>query len=228
MPSRNVLKPYVENGYYHIYNRGVEKRLIFEDSQDYSVFLSYLKEALIPKNEKKLYERLSNEDLGWPERQRIKRVLAIKNFSDEIELLSFCMMPNHFHLLIKQNSPRSIDNLTSSVMTRYSMYFNKKNSRRGPLFEGVYKAVLVESEEQLLHLSRYIHRNPLTLANGRNYQNRYTSLPEYLSKRKTDWLKPEDILSYFSKTNPVNSYLAFVEEIDDLDQLKDLVLEELS
>lgn len=227
MPSRNVRKLYVENGYYHIYNRGVEKRSVFEDSQDYSVFLNYLKEALLPKNRKELYDKLSDETLSWPERERIKRTLSLKNFFDEIDLLAFCLMPNHFHLLIKQNHPRSIDNLTSSLMTRYAMYFNKKNSRTGPLFQGVYKAVLVVSEGQLLHLSRYVHRNPLSLIKGALHQKQYSSLPEYLGKRRTEWVKPGAILGYFSKTNPSNSYFSFVDETEDLTQLKELILEDL-
>lgn len=225
MPSRNVLKTYVKNGYYHIYNRGVEKRLIFEDSQDYSVFLNYLKEALTPKNEKDLYQMLFNENINWSDREKIKKTLALKNFFSEIDLLAYCLMSNHFHLLIKQNSARSIDNLTSSLMTRYVMYFNKKYNRTGSLFQGVYKAVLVESEGQLLHLSRYIHRNPLPLVDGRSHQNRYTSLPEYLGKRKGGWVKPKPILNYFSTTNPTNSYLSFVEEVEDLTQIKHLIVE---
>lgn len=226
MPSRNVRKPYIENGSYHVYNRGVEKRTIFEDPQDYSVLIGYLSEALLPKNERELYERLGDESLDWVEKEKIKRRLSLKNFFGEIDLLAYCLMPNHFHLLLKQNQARSIDNLMSSLMTRYSMYFNKKNTRTGPLFQGVYKAVLVESEAQLLHLSRYIHRNPLSLAEGRLHQNLYTSQPEYLAKRNTAWIKTELILGYFSKTNPRNSYLTFVEEIEDLGQLKGLILEE--
>lgn len=226
MPSRNIRKPYVENGFYHIYNRGVEKRTIFEDPQDYSVFFGYLKDALMPKDEKSLYERLSDESLDWMEKQKIKKMLSLKNFFGEIDLLAYCLMPNHFHLLLKQSRARSIDNLTSSLMTRYAMYFNKKNSRTGPLFQGVYKAVLVESEAQLLHLSRYIHRNPLCLNEGRTHQKLYTSLPEYLLKRKTEWVKPGIILSYFSKTNPRNSYLSFAEEVEDFNLIKDCTLEQ--
>lgn len=179
----------------------------------------------MPKDEKSLYERLSDESLDWMEKQKIKKTLSLKNFFGEINLLAYCLMPNHFHLLLNQSRARSIDDLTSSIMTRYVMYFNKKNSRTGPLFQGVYKAVLVESETQLLHLSRYIHRNPLCLNGGRAHQKLYTSLPDYLSKRKTEWIKPEIILSYFSKTNLRNSYFSFVEEADDFNLIKGYTLE---
>lgn len=226
MASRNSVKIYIEGAYYHIYNRGVEKRSIFIDDQDYSVFLKYLKEYLEPKNEKALYDKLSDKNTDGDEKRKILRLLHLNNFHGEIDLIAYCLMPNHFHLLVKQNQFDSIDKFTNSLLTRYATYFNRKYGRVGRLFQDVYKAVLIESEEQLLHLTRYIHRNPLGLENGaRNRQNRYTSLPEYLGKRKTNWLKPQVVLNYFSKKHPRNSYLSFVEQTDDPDLLKDLIVE---
>src|SRR3989344_6529764 len=102
MPSRNETKQYVTNGFYHIYNRGVEKRIIFLDQQDYAVFLSYLKEYLLPKNEKELYERLSDPNTSAKEKDKILRLLRMNNFAEEIILLAYCLMPNHFHFFIKQ------------------------------------------------------------------------------------------------------------------------------
>lgn len=163
MPAKNSLKQYLENGYYHLYNRGVEKRLIFQDKQDYSVFLSYLKEYLLPKDEKTLLNRLSGIDTTWAEKDKILKALRLNNYSDEILLLGFCLMPNHFHLLIKQLMIDSIDRFISSIGTRYTMYFNRKYKRVGSLYQGVYKAVLVSTDEQLLQLSRYIHRQALNL-----------------------------------------------------------------
>lgn len=228
MPAKNALKVYVENGYYHIYNRGIEKRNIFADRQDYSVFLAYLKEYLSPKNEKNLLSKLSEESLVWEEKDKILKLLRLNNFHNQLELLSYSLMPNHFHFLVKQEGPNVIDSFTRSLMTRYVMYFNKKNSRIGPLFQGVYKAVLLTSEEQLLHLSRYIHNNPLRLTkNQKESQDLYTSLPEFLGKRKTDWIKPDDILNYFSKSNPINSYRSFADGSEDINSLKDIMIEPL-
>ena len=218
----------MENGYYHIYNRGVEKRAIFSDPQDYSVFLSYLKEYLSPKDEAALFEKLSEKSLSWKEKEKAQRLLRLNNFFGLIGLISFALMPNHFHLLIKQTESNNIDSLTRSLMTRYVVYFNRKNDRIGPLFQGVYKAVLVQTEEQLLHLSRYIHQNPLKLGGGaRKHQELFTSLPEFLGKRKTEWVKPDDILSRFSKTNPNLSYHSFVEETEEIEPIQDLLLEDL-
>ena len=157
MPAKNSIKQYLENGYYHIYNRGVEKRTIFLDSQDYAVFLSYLKSYLLPKKEKKLMEKLSHPTISCRERDKILRELRLNNFYNDIHLLAYCLMPNHFHFLIKQAKAESIDRFMNSLCTRYTMYFNRKYKRVGSLYQDVYKAVLVSSEPQLLHLTRYIH-----------------------------------------------------------------------
>lgn len=126
MPARNTVKQYAENGYYHIYNRGVEKRSTFQDSQDYGVFLSYLKEYLMPKDEEGLREKLNDPNTSYKEKDAIIRILRLNNFSDEIKLISHCLMPNHFHFFVKQKSSQSIHKFMQSFTTRYTMYFNKK------------------------------------------------------------------------------------------------------
>ncbi|KKQ92430.1 MAG: hypothetical protein UU16_C0006G0024 [Candidatus Woesebacteria bacterium GW2011_GWA2_40_7] len=225
MPSRNSLKIYVEKGFYHIYNRGVEKRIIFEDSQDYKVFLRYIKEAFSPLEEQDLRTKYIMQGLSL---QSIRR--PVKSYFEKIDLIAYCLMPNHFHLLIKQKDFDSIQGLMRSLMTRYSMYFNKKYDRVGSLFQGRYKAVLVASEEYLLHLSRYIHLNPREYTD--DLLSAYSSYPEYLGKRQTPWIKPETVLSFFNnKVLPefkkVNSYKSFVEDYkkDSAIFLGDLILE---
>lgn len=141
MPSKNSLKDYVKGGYYHLYNRGVEKRSIFQDQQDYSVFLSYLKTYLMPKDEQGLRQRLSDSKISAKERDTILKLLGLNNFYEEILLISYCLMPNHFHFLVKQNSANSIDGFMNSLCTRYTMYFNRKYKRIGPLYQDVYKQV---------------------------------------------------------------------------------------
>lgn len=217
MPGRNAIKQYIENGYYHIYNRGVEKRRIFQDKQDYPVFLNYLKEYLTPKDEKNLRLKLSDPDISSAERSKILRLLRMNNFTGEITLLAYCLMPNHFHLFIKQKSQNSIDKFMRSLCTRYTMYFNRKYKRVGTLFQSVYKAVLLESEEQFLHLSRYIHKQALV--------NQPCSYPEYLGLRRTEWIKPDEILSYFSVKNPALSYETFVKEDEESEILENIKLE---
>lgn len=209
MPSKNEIKQYLENGYYHLYNRGVEKRKIFLDDQDFKVFLSYLKEYLEPIDKQTLLKQ--QYLVHYIQRDKIAKQLRRNNFSDNINLLAYCLMPNHFHLLIRQNMARGIESFMKSLLTRYVMYFNKKYKRIGGLFQSTYKAVLIKTDEQLLYLSRYIHLNPpyqgLSLL-----ENAYSSLGNYLGKWGTKWVKPKSILDFFSKTNKNLSYEAFVLE----------------
>lgn len=231
MPSKNSLKQYVENGYYHIYNRGVEKRAIFPQEQDYGVFLSYLKNYLEPKNTNELQKKLLDVNISSKERANILKLLRLNNFYDEISLLAFCLMPNHFHFLVKQNISTSIDNFMQSLLTRYVMYFNIKYKRVGPLFQGVYKGVLVESEPQLLYLTSYIHRNPLSLGSkGLSLQAQLmlqpSSYADYLGTRNTGWLDYSDVLPYFSRVDARGDYKSFVEQTDDYTLIKNLILDE--
>ena len=214
MPSKNIIKQYEAGGYYHLYNRGVEKRIIFEDDLDYKTFISYLKIYLMPLN-------LQGPTLKDEEGKTISPSRVINNFTDDIELFAYCLMPNHFHVLVKQNSERAIASFMQSIITKYVRYFNKRYQRVGGLFQDKYKCVKIESEEQYAYLSKYIHRNPLSdhptrtdLEGLREYK--YSSYGNYLGLFKQSWVKTEDILSYFSKTNPRNSYQSFVEETGDV------------
>lgn len=224
MPARNSRKNYVENNYYHIYNRGVEKRKIFLDKQDHAVFLSYIKEYLLPKDEDQLRRRLMDPNATSWEKDRIIRLLRMNNFTHEITCLAYCLMPNHFHFFVKQKSADSIDRFMNSLGTRYTMYFNKKYKRVGPLYQGVYKAVIVNTEEQFLHLSRYIHKQALALQ-GEALQEQPSSYFDYLGIRKTEWIKPYEVLAYFSKTNAILSYEAFVNQEESIDMIKEIEIE---
>lgn len=226
MPAKNSIKVYLENGFYHLYNRGVEKRLIFLDQQDYNVFLLYLKQYLLPKNEDELYKKLSDPTTSYKEKDRILKLLRLNNFASKIKLLSYCLMPNHFHFFVKQKSSDSIDSFMNSLCTRYTMYFNKKYKRVGSLYQGVYKAVLVTREDQFLHLSRYIHRQALT-SQGETLRGKTqpSSYSDFVGETKNEWIHPEEILSYFTTTNPSLSYQSFVKEQDDLESISNIILE---
>lgn len=225
MPAKNETKEYVAGGYYHIYNRGVEKRIIFLDEQDYAVFLSYLKTYLLPKDERKLREQLTSKDLSPKQRDQLLKQLRMNNFYESMKLIAYCLMPNHFHLFIQQTEATAIDQFMNSLATRYVMYFNRKYDRVGPLFQGIYKAVRVVTESQFLHLSRYIHRQALDLQ-GHPLREKYpNSYPEYVGKRATEWIRPDEIVSFFSDKYPSLSYEAFVKQEDEFDILKGLTLE---
>lgn len=211
MPGKNIVRTYEEDGYYHVYNRGVERRNIFLDEQDYRVFLSYLKLYLSPVDE---FEKIA------PSRK-------LKNYFEEVELLCYCLMSNHYHMLIRQHNATAIAGFIQSVSTKYAMYFNKKYRRSGHLFQGTYRAVTVESEPQLLHLTRYIHRNPDPT--GSNpvglMEYRYSSLPNYLGMIKQSWIRNQEISYLFSANDPRNSYKSFVFEAADHSDINSLLID---
>lgn len=211
MPAKNLIKISIDDGYYHIYNRGVEKRTIFEDEQDYKVFLGYLKEHLSPPP--KVEELLKSFTLQGTTFQGIPHLP--KNYFQKVDLLAYCLMSNHFHLLIKQIKKDSMEGFMRSLATRYSMYFNKKYDRVGSLFQGIYKASMIDSDNYLLHLSRYIHLNPAEFT--KDLVSAYSSYGEYLGLRKTMWVKTGEILSFFGKANlnifkSASTYKDFVEK----------------
>ena len=226
MPARNRIKHYVENSYYHIYNRGVEKRLIFKDQQDYAVFLNYLKEYLLPKDEENLRKQFFNPNATYKEKDKVTKLLRLNNFYGEITLFAYCLMPNHFHFFIKQKGSLSIDKFMQSLATRYTMYFNRKYKRVGFLYQDTYKAVLIENEQQFIYLSKYIHKQSIQQGRTLRSWNQPSSYSEYLGDRKTEWIHPEEILSYFSKINPKFSYKSFVEESTDFSPIQNKLIEE--
>ena len=174
--AKNPRRSDEEGVYYHIYNRGVEKRIIFETGEDYRVFLGFLEEYLTPpKNESSIekdFEVRGRTFKGTPHQP--------KNYLNKVELIAYNLMPDHFHLLVHQVTKGSVESFIRSLCTRYSMYFNKKYRHTGALFEGPYKSVRVMDEPRLLHLTRYLHH-----AGG------YCSYPEYSGARITSWVKPK-------------------------------------
>ncbi len=138
-------------------------------------------------------------------------------------------MPNHFHLLIKQLTKEAIIDFMRALANSYVRYFNEKYERVGALFQGAYKGVLVDNEVYLLHLTRYIHLNPLEL-NPKEVppvdrwhlkeileKYPYSSYGDYLGRRHTGWVHPEEILAFFKTTQRTNlkdflSYQSFVED----------------
>jgi len=216
MPSRNIVKQFDADAVYHVYNRGVNKADIFLDKQDYAVFLSFLKYALLSDESKKEIEAVEPDFLSEAQRFNLRR----EGLADRLDLLSYCLMPNHFHLLIYQYDPEAITKLMRSIATGYVIYFNKRYQRIGSLFQGVYKASRVNSDSYWQHISRYIHLNPLDI--GRNFRTYgYSSYSVYMGKKNQKWVKTARILD---GTTPV-AYRKFIEDWvphrHDLEQIED-------
>lgn len=171
-----------KGGYYHVYNRGVDKRDIFLDTQDYRRFVACL-HALNSKRcfgSTKLY--LNDPPLIDPQ----DRLVAI---------IAYCLMPNHYHLELEQICENGISKFLQRLDNSYTKYFNNRYDRAGCLLEGAYKVVQVDSDEYLIHLSRYVHLNPLDLIR-----------PGWKETGIADW----GSVKKFVETYPWSSYTAFL------------------
>jgi len=196
---------FVENKIYHIYNRGVEKRKIFLDKQDYLRFIYGLfmfndEEAVINA----LYH--FNPKSMQIEPQRIEKGRKPRKLL--VEILIFTLMPNHFHLLIKQKADNGIVRFMQKLGTGYTNYFNKKYKRVGSLFQGRFKAVLVEKDTHFIHLPFYIHTNQLDLFHYRSSTSimeemkflenyRWSSFPDYIGEKNFPSVTSREFLLEF-------------------------------
>lgn len=179
MPYRKTLL--VQDQIYHVFNRGVAGLPIFVSVKDYSRFLELVD-----------YYRFINTPVSFSHLKKMleeekKKILSGLEKKDEtqIEILSYSLMNNHFHFLLKQLTKSGISKFMANLQNGYAKYFNIKTRRAGPLFQSIFKAVGIETDEQLLHVSRYIHLNPSTgyLVDTNNLLNyKWSSLPEYLEE----------------------------------------------
>lgn len=188
MPAKNTVRAYVPDSFYHVYNRGVEGRKIFLDDEDYRVFLNLLKRYL------------SKDPEFGHGRDGV-------TFYDEIELNTYCLMPNHFHLLLYVGeNPRAIADLMRRICTSYTVYFNKKYKRVGQLLQGRFRASRVHADEYLLHISRYIHLNP------REYKQwPYSSIQHYIGNWQAEWVRPARIYELYEW----GTYERFLDDFED-------------
>jgi putative transposase len=189
-------KEFAEGEIYHIYNRGVNKMSIFLDEQDFRVFMDRLKENLFPEftNHSSVHKHVAR-----------RKLLPAGSY----DLISYCLMPNHFHLLIKQNTDLPITQLILKVCTGYSKYFNKKYGRIGAIFQDRFKSVRIQKNNQLLWVSYYIHKNPIEagfVENPNNYK--WSSFSEYIKIKSENYFlcKKDIILSQFNKLETYLNY----------------------
>lgn len=213
MPARN--EPLVNGEYYHILNRGVAKMPIFVTNRDYQRFIGTFR-----------YYVDGSVDVGYSKSTREEKDSKPKE--QIVEVVSYCLMPNHFHFLLKQNLDDGIRNFIRKTTNSYAKYFNIKRKRKGPIFEGKFKAIRIESNEQLLHLTRYIHLNPLIgyITQDLNSYN-WSSYPEYLGNSELQICSKEIILEQFKTSKDYERFV--LDDVDyarKLNQIKHELLEE--
>lgn len=159
--------------FYHVFNRGTDKRRVFITKKDYERFLSLL---YVCNSDTPIH--LSNiSDLT------LRNTLAYERGEPLVEIAAYCLMPNHFHLLIRQREEDGISRFMQKLITGYTMYFNRKNERTGVLFQGRYKAVHAEEDRHLKYLLSYIHLNPSGKARGLDkdlYSYEFSSLIDHM------------------------------------------------
>lgn len=223
MPARFTLL--VTGQYYHIFNRGVNKQPIFQGVRDYKRALDVLEfYSFNPKLRFSKFLLLSQE-----EKSNFRENLYKLN-DRLVDIICFCFMPNHFHLLINQLKDNGISKFMANLQNSFTRYFNTRHERIGPLLQGQFKAVLVEDDDQLLHVSRYIHLNPYSSHVVKDLKSLeqyfWSSFPEYLEGAVTQICDKDVILSQFKDKN---DYKKFVFDQADyqreLEEIKHLVIE---
>jgi len=172
---------FAEGQIYHVFNRGVEKRDIFLDDKDYLRFVHDLNEFNDIKPVRNLHY-FFNHKTGNVE---ARKLYSYQEREPIVEILVFTLMPNHYHLMLKQIIDNGIVKFMQKLGTGYKMYFNKRYSRVGCLFQGRFKAVHLTRKEHFIHLPHYIHTNPYrgstSIYDLENY--RWSSFPDYVGKK---------------------------------------------
>ena len=225
MPTNRKLV-FANDEIYHIFNRGVEKRPIFMDKRELArgiKTLDYYRFANLPLKLSKF--------LALPESEKSKFIQKVHDKNQKVvQILSFCLMPNHFHFLLKQKKENGISIFAANFTNSYTKYFNTKHERVGPLFQGAFKAVRIESEEQLMHVSRYIHLNPVSSFLVKPEELEYylwSSYPEYLGSSLSSIVNKEQVMDLFPSKEKYRQFV--MDQVDyarELEQIKHLIMEE--
>lgn len=224
MPYRKI--PIVTDHTYHIINRGFQREKIFTHQLDYSRALQAIN---FYRFDNPLYK--FSYFFGQPINRQNQ---IINQFMDDqleaVKIYAYCLMPNHFHLLVNQLKDNGILKFIGNFSNSYSKYFNRQYERRGSLFEGRYQAVKISSNNQLLHVHRYIHLNPYSAKLVNSHSNLkkfpYSSLKEYLNQSTQKISSPHEIYSQFKSSLEYQSFIFdHADHQRTLQEIKHLILE---
>lgn len=197
--------------YYHIFNRGAHRQGIFRHITDWHRLLFgvlYLQSSVPIRNIARFASKFK-ADFGFPIPIDTQEAVLSERV---VELVSFCLMPNHFHLLVKETEEGGIGSYMQRLLGGYTKYYNTKYDASGHVFQGPYKAVHVKDDRQLTYLSAYIHKNPHDIAEwrGKEFEYPWSSLQDYtLANRWGGLIVPDIIVGQFERTKGSN-YADFV------------------
>ena len=212
MPRRKTI--FLEGEYYHVFNRSAFKQPILTKKNDLNFFHQLVQYYLQEKPPIKFSYYRAN-----PDRYKIdtKRLATI---------ISYCYMPNHFHFTLRQESTKGIQKFMQKILNSFSHYYKLKNNLKGPLFESTFKSVYIESNEQLLHLSRYHHLNPVTaylVEQPEDYE--YSSYRQYMEKNYS-LIDPSIVLNQFRSKQEYTKFVINRKDYQrDFDKIKHLILQ---
>ena len=197
--------------YYHIFNRAVNKQIIFHNSSDYTRFLFlilYFQSAVKISHMSRAVKDFAKDYKSGQSGQSSALATVKKRV---LELTAFCIMPNHFHLIVKELEEGGVAAYMQRVLTAYSKYYNTKYEKSGHVFQGPYGAIHVEDNRQLLHLSAYIHRNPREIFKWRDIYEEYewSSYQDFVTaNRWGDLLLPQIITEHFKSRKEYGEFLS--------------------
>lgn len=206
MPSRS--EPFVNNEIYHVFNKTIDDRVVFNDINYCSRFLDiacYYRSSEI----KFSYSRVSSLNPAI-EKSYLKKIYHPESF--RVQILAYCLMPTHYHFLIKQKKENGISRYISDLMNSFTRYLNITLIRKGPIFLSDFKSVRINNETQFMHVSRYIHLNPYSSRIVQSYNGLinypWSSLRSYMYSPNDNLVSQQDLLSLFHFDK--NRYRSFV------------------
>jgi len=203
------------DGYFHVYNRGVDKRVIFTDRQDFLRFEETISYYIKGPHELSLAQQKDHPDLDLEGLD--------KHLSQRVEVLAYCLMQNHYHLLLKSISHNGISKFMSDISNSYTRYFNTKHDRSGHLFQGRYQKKQIPDDPSLFQVSRYIHLNPTIDP----FKYRYSSLSFWIDRTTpTNILSRTEVNRWINTMGGVNSYSSFINaktQMSSCDGIEDLL-----
>lgn len=189
---------FYNGGFYHIYNRGNNKQQIYFDEHDY--FRMYL-----------VMHVLNDKSRAGKRGIRASELDYKKSKNNFVDIIGYCFMPNHYHLLVRQRCEKGVSKFMHRLGDSYTKYFNSRYSHSGHAFTGPYKIRAIEKTSYLLHASRYIHTNPAELFTQNCWSNitqyKFSSLSSYLTDKPDPFLATQPILSRFKSKLEYRNYV---------------------
>jgi putative transposase len=217
--------PIVAGEYYHVFNRSIARQPIFLSQRDYQRAFNVLEYYCYsnPPIRFSYYNRLAED---------VKRAFLLElrdKCEKQVEIVAYSLMPNHYHFLLKGLTGTGITSFISNLQNSYAKYFNMRHDRTGSLFQSLFKAVHIETDEQLIHVARYIHLNPLTsyLLKSTVELERYqwSSFKEYINEEPI-LTQPEILNSFFKSIQDLKKFTYDQANYQrQLDKIKHLILE---